>query len=132
MRKLIMLILVLLIVGIAGLSGYFIHKKQDDNLTGLSPAEMHDKIIQERDYAISLAADRGDYRCCITPPCTMCYQEANRWNNYTAGTCACDDLVAQGKEACPQCEKGSPAGQSENNSVCGIAASPSSACDTGE
>jgi len=32
--------------------------------------------------------------------------EANKWNNFQAGTCACDDLIAQGKEPCPQCKTG--------------------------
>jgi len=36
----------------------------------------------------------------------MCYMEANQWNNFTPGTCACDDLIAQGKEPCPQCKAG--------------------------
>ena len=72
----------------------------------LSPEETHQKIISERDVAIQKAKEAGDYRCCIHPPCTMCYMEANQWNNHTAGTCACDDLIAQGKDPCPQCERG--------------------------
>lgn len=67
---------------------------------------MYKRIVKERDYAIGQALARGDYRCCINPPCTMCFMEANQWNNWKAGTCACDDLIAQGKEACPQCKRG--------------------------
>lgn len=72
----------------------------------LSPQEKHEKLMEQRDAAIREAKLRGDYRCCIEPPCTMCYMEANKWNNFTAGTCACDDLIALGEEACPQCKDG--------------------------
>ena len=67
---------------------------------------MRQRIISQRDHAIQLAKERGEYKCCIEPPCTMCYMEANQWNNHTAGTCACDDLIAEGKEPCPQCARG--------------------------
>ena len=90
---------------IGALFGYFI----SFNIQGfknLSPEQMYQRIVNERDYAIGEAIKRGDYRCCVNPPCTMCYMEANQWNNFTAGTCACDDLIAQGKEPCPQCKKG--------------------------
>ena len=63
-------------------------------------------LLALRRQAIEEAKAAGDYRCCIDPPCTMCYLEANKWNNFTAGTCACDDLIGKGEEACPQCEQG--------------------------
>lgn len=72
----------------------------------LSSDEMYRRLISERNFAINKAVESGIYECCITPPCTMCYWEANPWNNQTAGTCACDDLIALGKEPCPQCVKG--------------------------
>ena len=74
-------------------------------LVHLSPAELQAKIISQRDYAIEKAQEDGSYRCCIEPACRMCYMEANEWNNHRAGTCACDDLIAQGREACPQCNR---------------------------
>ncbi|MBL7159760.1 hypothetical protein ISS85_04745 [Candidatus Microgenomates bacterium] len=79
---------------------------RSDNFSSLSSQEMHQRIIKERDFAIQKAAKEGSYKCCIDPPCTMCYMEANEWNNQTAGTCACDELIAQGKDPCPQCERG--------------------------
>lgn len=72
----------------------------------LSPKQKQEMIVSLRDEAIKEAEERGEYRCCIKPACTMCYMEANQWNNYRAGTCVCDDLLAQGKEACPQCKNG--------------------------
>jgi len=73
---------------------------------GLGAEEKQEMIVELRDEAIREAEETGEYRCCIKPACTMCYMEANRWNNFKAGTCACDDLLAQGEEACPQCKNG--------------------------
>ncbi|TFB08191.1 hypothetical protein E3V08_05025 [Candidatus Atribacteria bacterium MT.SAG.1] len=103
MKKFIITILIFLIGVIAG---YLIFSVQNPDFENLSPEQMYQKVIKERDYAISQAVARGDFRCCINPPCTMCYMEANQWNNFTPGTCACDDLIAQGKEPCPQCKTG--------------------------
>lgn len=72
----------------------------------LSPAGMQKRVVAERDFGIQRAVAKGDYRCCIKPPCTMCYMEANPWNYFQAGTCACDDLIAKGEEPCPQCTEG--------------------------
>ncbi|MBM4402334.1 MAG: hypothetical protein FJ044_03760 [Candidatus Cloacimonetes bacterium] len=72
----------------------------------LSPQRMQARIIKERNFAIRKAVEAGVYKCCITPPCTMCYMEANPWNNQTPGTCDCDNLIAQGQEPCPQCVVG--------------------------
>lgn len=78
---------------------------------------MQQRIIKERNHAIRKAKERGDYRCCIEPPCTMCYMEENEWNNFTPGTCACDDLIAEGKKPCPQCKNGLCSSQ-ENSAFC--------------
>ncbi len=107
MYKFIPIILMFLVGGL--ISG-FVFGIQSSDFEKLNAEEMHQRIIQERDFAINQAVDSGDYECCINPPCTMCYMEANQWNNYTPGTCACDDLIAQGKEPCPQCKKGSCGG----------------------
>jgi hypothetical protein len=82
------------------------HDTAQTSFESLAAEEMHEQIIAHRDIAIAKAKERGDYRCCIHPPCTMCYMEANQWNNQTPGTCACDDLIAAGKEPCPQCVHG--------------------------
>ena len=44
-----------------------------------------------------------DNTCCMEPACTICGKEANEWNNFEAGKCACGTLVAQGKKPCPGC-----------------------------
>jgi len=101
---LIIIIFVFCFVGV--LMGYLISDYQNPDFSELSPEQMLEQITTQRDFAIEQAVRRGDYRCCISPACTMCYTEANEWNNWTAGTCACDDLIAQGKEPCPQCKRG--------------------------
>jgi len=100
------IIIVILILLVGGATGYLIFVSQNPNFEDLSAEEKYERIIHERDIAIAEAKEAGDFRCCIHPPCTMCYMEANEWNNFTPGTCACDDLIAQGKEPCPQCKRG--------------------------
>jgi len=104
MLKNILILLLLLIAG--GVSFWLANGLQSPSFEDLSARQMYEKITEERDLAIQKAVESGDYRCCIHPPCTMCYMEANQWNNNKAGTCACDDLIAQGKEPCPQCKQG--------------------------
>ena len=99
-------ILLLVLLFIVGSVGFFVARQQSDSFEKLNSKEMNKRIIAERDFAIKKAVKAGDYRCCINPPCTMCYMQANKWNNFKAGTCACDDLLAQGKEACPECKSG--------------------------
>lgn len=75
-------------------------------LAVLGQDKLHQQVISMRDYGISQAEARGDYKCCIKPPCTMCYMEGNKWNYGQAGKCFCDDFVARGEEPCPQCKNG--------------------------
>lgn len=103
MKRIISIVFIFLISAFAG---YMIFSFQNPRFNELGLEEMLERLKKERDYAIKKAAIAGLYRCCINPPCTMCYMEANQWNNEKAGTCACDDLIAQGKEPCPQCKRG--------------------------
>jgi len=103
MGKTFLLFLIIFFTGLV--VGYLIFTIQNSEFKNLNAEEMYKRIINEREYAIGKAIETGVYKCCINPPCTMCYMEANQWNNWRAGTCACDDLVAQGKEPCPQCQE---------------------------
>lgn len=100
----LLLIIFSILIGL-GL-GLFITSKQPPVFENLSVKEMYEEIIAKRDIAIQKAVEEGDFKCCINPPCTMCFMEANQWNNFQPATCACDDLIAQGKEPCPQCVRG--------------------------
>ena len=58
--------------------------------------------INEMTKLIDEIKDMGEYRCCINPPCDMCY--LGHWI-FENGSCGCDDMIAQGKydKVCPQC-----------------------------
>jgi len=103
MKNKILVLFLLLFMGIG--IGFKLMKNQYPVFNNLSKKEMLEHITEERTLAIRKAKDEGEYRCCIEPPCTMCFMEANKWNNFTPGTCACDDLIAEGKEPCPQCKR---------------------------
>lgn len=125
MKKLILIILILA----AGLLGSYYFFVQQNNFKNLTVGEMRERIIKERDVAIQNAVRDGNYRCCVDPPCTMCFMEANQWNNQTAGTCACDDLIAEGKEPCPQCGRSIEDIHSQDGTFCDINAEIP-ACDS--
>lgn len=80
--------------------------QERNTFSRLGSEEMYQRLISERNLAVQKAVEAGVYKCCIEPPCTMCYWEGNPWNNQTAGTCDCDTLIALGKEPCPQCVAG--------------------------
>ena len=114
MSKFFTATILLLSIVIAAVS----YTRKNPFFESLSASEMYQTIISQKDHAIQKAKAEGDYHYCIEPPCTMCYMEANEWNNQTAGTCACDDLIAQGQEPCPQCKGGLCSGEQE--SVCAV------------
>ncbi|MBS1267213.1 MAG: hypothetical protein MAG795_01185 [Candidatus Woesearchaeota archaeon] len=67
-------------------------------------------LLEKRDELILKMAHQGDYRCCINPPCTMCFMGSWIWDD---GTCKCDDMIAAGEfdKVCPQCQRGVKEGQ---------------------
>jgi len=115
MKKIIIIILIFVL---GGLTGYFSFKAQEFDFGEASPKDAHTKIIATIYAGIEKAQADGDYQCCIHPACTMCYLEGNKWNYGKAGTCACDDFIARGEEACPQCKRGLSDIHDETNSSC--------------
>lgn len=69
-----------------------------------------EQIIDSLEKAIVRAEEKGNYRCCIEPACTMCY--LGDWK-FDKGTCDCDSAIAEGRndDVCPQCKKGIEKGQ---------------------
>ncbi|MBU4331815.1 hypothetical protein L6279_04365 [Candidatus Parcubacteria bacterium] len=114
MKKIIVTIFIFLIGGVLS---FLIFNNQNIKFENLSASEMYEKIIEQRDLAINQAIASGNYGCCIDPPCTMCYMEANQWNNFIPGTCGCDDFIARGEEPCPQCKRGIESGQCKSSSI---------------
>ncbi len=101
MKRILTITLLITISFILGASVY----KYFSSFESLSLEQMQKQVIEQRDLGIEKAIAAGVYNCCVDPICTMCYMEDNAWNNQTAGTCACADLIGQDKEICPQCKK---------------------------
>lgn len=95
-----------LFAAIIATTAFLFFVQERSSFSKLSSDGMYRRLVSERDLALQKAVEEGVYKCCITPPCTMCYWEGNPWNNQTAGTCDCDNLIALGKEPCPQCVTG--------------------------
>ncbi|MBN2331205.1 MAG: hypothetical protein JXC85_05320, partial [Candidatus Aenigmarchaeota archaeon] len=63
------------------------------------------RVIGELSLAIEDAVVSGNYKCCIDPPCDMCYLGHWIWDD---GSCHCDEMMERGEfdKVCPQCVKG--------------------------
>jgi len=63
------------------------------------------RVVTDLDRAISESVASGDYRCCISPACRMCYLGSWIWKD---GICRCDDMIRQGQfdKVCPECKTG--------------------------
>ena len=72
-------------------------------------ADTRSEVLSDLDAAIASAVDTGDYHCCISPPCTMCY--LGSWT-FEDGKCNCDAMIAKGEldKVCPECKKGVESG----------------------
>jgi hypothetical protein len=91
MRRTIFLIFLFFIIGMAAASS-------------LDRFDSPEDVIEDLHKAIERAEEKGEYRCCIEPACTMCY--LGSWK-FDVGTCYCDDAIAEGRDqdVCPQCKK---------------------------
>ncbi len=81
--------------------------------------EKRAKIVNEILLAIEDAESKGKYRCCIDPPCTMCYLGNWVWKD---GICRCSDMLTKGEfdKVCPQCKTGIEEGKCKltNRTIC--------------
>lgn len=73
-------------------------------------SEKRSEIIGQLNATLRRAAQSGEYRCCISPPCKMCF--LGEWI-FEDGKCNCDSLIVQGKsdEVCPECKQGIKEGE---------------------
>ncbi len=67
--------------------------------------EKRNEILSEIDMTLKEAEESGKYKCCIEPPCKMCFLGNWIWED---GMCDCDTMIAQGKwdKVCPECKAG--------------------------
>jgi hypothetical protein len=100
--KIVFIIIIFMLISSG--SAYAVFELVHQDFEDMSPEEMHQVLKENRELAIEKAEDAGDYKCCIHPACTMCYDSANKWNYGQAGKCFCDEFIANGEEPCPQCE----------------------------
>lgn len=76
-----------------------------DNFNAKSFEEKRNEILSEMDLTLKEATKSGKYKCCIEPPCKMCFLGNWIWKD---GKCDCDTMIAQGKwdKVCPECKAG--------------------------
>ncbi len=88
----------------------------NSNLNTESFEQKRERILNELSLAIDEAIEEDRYKCCIDPPCTMCYMGNWLWDD---GSCYCDDLIMKGKfdKVCPQCIKGIEEGRCKSTRI---------------
>ena len=76
-----------------------------DDFKAKSFEEKRNEILSEIDVALKEATESGNYKCCIEPPCKMCFLGNWIWED---GKCECDIMIAQEKwdKVCPECKAG--------------------------
>lgn len=79
------------------------------------------EVLSEIDLSIEQAKREGKYKCCIEPPCKMCFLGNWIWGD---GTCDCDSMILNGKmdKVCPECIKGIKEGKciSTTGEICEV------------
>jgi len=109
-------IFILITALMVGAAVFFVATKTGENTF----EENREKVLSQLYLAIEDAEETGKYKCCIEPPCTMCYLGDWIWEN---GTCDCDEKIAMGEwdEVCPQCKRGIEEGRCKSEiGVCPI------------
>lgn len=63
------------------------------------------RILNEIFLSIEEAKNQGNYKCCIEPPCIMCFLGNWVWKD---GSCYCSDMLKENKLnlVCPECLDG--------------------------
>lgn len=95
-------------------------KMQTNSFGSKSLEEKRSEILSEIGTTLKEATESGKYKCCIEPPCKMCFLGNWLWED---GTCDCDTMIAQGKwdKVCPECKRGIKEGRCssiETNRTC--------------
>lgn len=102
-KKNIIIMILILLLGTS--VGYFLISSRNSEFKVKSFKEKRNEILSEIDLTLKEATKSGKYKCCIEPPCKMCFLGNWIWKD---GTCDCDTLIAEGKmdKVCPECISG--------------------------
>ncbi len=78
---------------------------QDSRFEAKNFEGKRNEILSEMDLTLKEATESGKYKCCIDPPCKMCFLGNWIWDD---GTCDCDTLIIEGDfdRVCPECKSG--------------------------
>ncbi len=76
--------------------------------------QKRENVISLMENAIDQEIKAGNYKCCIDPPCTMCFLGEWLWDD---GICRCDDMIASGEfdKVCPECKSGIESGECKSS-----------------
>lgn len=101
-KRIIIGVALLFLVGIS--LGYSI-LPQNTEFKAKSFEGKRNEILSEMDLTLTEATESGKYRCCIDPPCKMCFLGNWVWDD---GTCDCDGMIVEEKwdKVCPECKAG--------------------------
>jgi hypothetical protein len=104
--KLIILIALILVFFL----GYFAIK---DYSRTESFEQARSGILTDINDLLEKAEESGEYKCCIEPPCKMCF--LGNWI-FESGKCDCDRFIAQGDldNVCPECRHGIEQGECQS------------------
>lgn len=94
--------IVLFLIIAAVITGFLLRK---DNSEIESLNKKKDRVVSEINELLTKATLAGDYKCCIVPPCKMCFLGDWIWQD---GSCDCDTEIAMGNwdNVCPECKIG--------------------------
>ena len=101
MKTKLTIFLPLIILIATGIVIFFIATETNENKF----EKNREKVLSRLYLAVEEAEEMGKYKCCIEPPCTMCYLGDWLWED---GTCDCDGMIAKDEwdKVCPQCIRG--------------------------
>jgi len=107
--KLTIFILITTIAVGIGIGVFLLQQKTSENVF----EKNRERVLSQLYLAIEDAEKMGKYKCCIEPPCTMCYLGDWVWED---GNCDCDGKIAMGEwdKVCPQCKKGIKEGKCQS------------------
>lgn len=96
-------VVVILLIG--GFIGYFVAMEAKVDFESKSFEQQRVEILSKIDIAIEKAKEDNRYKCCIEPPCKMCFLGYWIWKD---GSCYCDDMIKENKLnfVCPECLRG--------------------------